>query len=182
MTWTKYFGLFYEPHSAHRWSLVYFQTLGIFGSCRNFWEDVISPWFSHQGSSAKVCLFVLFLYWLSFVRCGRQKDSVILCRTYFWFLHLLVFRLEALGELWHSTKPLSRSVCPVQVGLVLFLKSLLRLTPDLCDGFCKTSFWSNWRLLLIHSHCWFHQCSVNADGIIHFAADSPSCALALASC
>lgn len=108
---------------------------------------------------------------------GRKTD--ILCRTYFCFLHLLAFRLETLGELKSSTKPLSRSVCTVQEELVLFLGSLLRLSPDLCNGFCKTAFWSNWRLLLIHSHCWFHQSSVSAGGISHLAADSARCALAL---
>lgn len=60
-----------------------------------------------------VCLHC-FLYRLSFVRCGRQKDSVVLCRTCSCFLHLLVFRLEAPRELWGITKPFSRSVRPVQ--------------------------------------------------------------------
>ena len=111
MTWTEHFGLCSETHHAHWGSLVYFWALGVFDSCINFWEDVISPRLSHQDSAVKVCLF---LYWLRFVRCRRQNHSVLLCRTYSCFLQLLAFRLEALWELWCSTKPLSRPLWPVQ--------------------------------------------------------------------
>lgn len=116
-------------------------------------------------------MFVLLVFCIGFVRCGRQKYSVILRGTYLCFFHLLVFSLQETRELWGSTKPLSRSVCPVQEGLVLFLGSLLisavGSVKQLSDpaGDCSKSPPTAG--------------SIGGGGISHSAADSASCALAL---